>query len=106
MFLNLLSFTKANAKAKFGVKYLPHVHLHGSHAMMSAKDRLCSACRSAAMKISPETMGESGHGQRREISGEILLFVFPRETKFTTNITPFFTRHSATARTRFQLGSP
>ena len=43
--------------------------------------RLCKACRSAAVKISPEIVRGSRHGQCREISGEMLLFLFPQETK-------------------------
>ena len=38
---------------------------------------LCRGCRSAAVKFSPETAGGSRHG----ISGEILLFLFPQQTK-------------------------
>ena len=42
---------------------------------------LCRLCRSAAVKSSPETLRESGHGKCREISGEILLVLVPQETK-------------------------
>ena len=42
---------------------------------------LCRACRGAAMKFSPETMYGSRHGTWRAISGEILLSLFPQETK-------------------------
>ena len=42
---------------------------------------LCKACRSAAVKFCPETARKKGHGICREISGEILLFLFPQETK-------------------------
>ena len=43
--------------------------------------RLCKACRSAAVKFSPETAHGSRNGKCHEISGEILLFLFPQETK-------------------------
>ena len=56
---------------------------------------LCKACRSAAVEFSPETARGSRHGKCREISGEILLCLFPQETKldsakqFLTTFTPF-----------------
>ena len=42
---------------------------------------LCKPCRSAAVKFSPETARGRRHEKCREISGEILLFLFPQETK-------------------------
>ena len=41
----------------------------------------CRACRSAAVKFSPEIVHESCHGKCRDISGEILLLLVPQETK-------------------------
>ena len=42
---------------------------------------LCKACRSAAVKFCPETVRGNRHGICRDISGEILLLLFPQETK-------------------------
>ena len=41
----------------------------------------CRACRSAAVKFSPEILHESCHGKCRDISGEISLLLVPQETK-------------------------
>ena len=60
------------------------------------------------MKLSPETVRGSRHGNRREIPGEILLFLllflFPQETKFKSaqnfslqSLLPLFTRRCAAA---------
>ena len=49
---------------------LPHHQCH-----------FCGACRSAAVKFSPEIVYESCHGKCREISGEISLLLVPQETK-------------------------
>ena len=43
---------------------------------------LCKACRSPAVKFYPETVHGNCHGKCREISGEVLLLLFPQETKF------------------------
>ena len=48
---------------------------------IGGKGRLCELCRSAAVKFSPETTRGSHHEKCREITGEILLFLFPQETK-------------------------
>ena len=42
---------------------------------------LCRACRSATVKFSSETVRGSCHGKCREISGAILLLLFPQEAK-------------------------
>ena len=42
---------------------------------------LCKACRSAAVKFCPETVRGNRHGICREISSDILLLLFPQETK-------------------------
>ena len=46
-----------------------------------ASYHFCGACRSAAVKFSPEIVHESCHGKCREISGEISLLLVPQETK-------------------------
>ena len=48
---------------------------------LSLAETLCKACRSAAVKFSPETVWGSRHGKCGEISGKFLLFLFPREKK-------------------------
>ena len=60
------------------------------------ESRPCKACRSAAMRFSPETVCGSRHGKCREISGEILLFLFPREVKLESaqNSSLLISRHS------------
>ena len=45
------------------------------------KGHFCGACRSAAVKVSPEIVHESCHGKCREISGEISLLLVPQETQ-------------------------
>ena len=47
------------------------------------------------MKFSPETVRGSRHGKCREISGEILLLLFPQETKLesTQNFSRLISRH-------------
>ena len=59
------------------------------------KYHLCTVCRSAAVKFSPETVRGSCHGKRREISGEILLLLFPQETKLESaqNFSRQISRH-------------
>ena len=56
---------------------------------------LCKVCRSAAVKFSPETVPGSCHGKCREISGEILLLLFPQETKLESaqNFSRRISRH-------------
>ena len=56
---------------------------------------LCKACRSAAVKFSPETVRGSCPGKCREISGEILVLLFPQETKLESaqNFSRQISRH-------------
>ena len=49
--------------------------------MFAPKYHFCRACRSAAVKFSPEIVHESCHGKYRETSGEISLLLVPQETK-------------------------
>ena len=56
----------------------PEVFLSSQYG---ATNHLCKACRSAAVKFCPETARGNRHGICREISGEILLLLFPQETK-------------------------
>ena len=49
--------------------------------VLVSTDHFCGACRSAAVKFSPEIVHESCHGKCREISGEISLLLVPQETK-------------------------
>ena len=59
---------------------------------------LCKACRCAAVKFCPEIARGSRHGKCREISGEILLFLFSQQTKlestqsFSRQISRHFSR--------------
>ena len=64
-------------------------------SLLSDLCRPCRACRSAAVIFYPETARGSRHGKCREISGEILLFLFPRETKLesTQNLSRQISRH-------------
>ena len=62
---------------------------------MHTIDHLCRACRSAAVKFSPETVRESCRGTWREISGESLLLLVPQETKLESalNFSRIISRH-------------
>ena len=55
--------------------------LSKSTSQKISSDHLCKACRSAAVKFCPETVRGNRHGICREISGEILLLIFPQEMK-------------------------
>ena len=56
--------------------YVPFCYLR-----LTKTFHFCRACRSAAVKFSPEIVHESCHGKCREISGEISLLLVPQETK-------------------------
>ena len=66
---------------------------------------LCKACRSAAVKFCPETVRGSCHGKCREISGEILLFLFPQETKLESawNFSRQISRHFSPDASQLQM---